>query len=423
MKSKTIVVNDGKRIENRFRRLNLTNSILIALAVPGIISFLYLIFTNLPYYHQRISIFYPIVHSSLFIAPYMLFSLFNLELLKVVRTKKIGVYTKKNIIRLCDEIIKENFNPHEEIPSVYIVRNIGNNAFAINSLLLNCIKTLNSITISRALFQYLNVHELKAVIAHEIGHFKRYISIYKRITFIPFLFIVLITYLTTAVLLPVLGIPAFTLYLISFYLIHRVMTLPFKLFKKDVEFLSDLYAANKYGKLYMVNALIKIYQMNNLDILLNLEISNFVMQSSQFKTKDIPTLAGTIKRKLSKKIHDEDLIKKEIEIQLKKIKPRNLKTLSANQIKKRNRALKRYQKNLLKLLNHKTIDWDDVDNHQRDGRIDAIEYEGLIETLENNPELQLFKTPKDNIRKMKFGTHPALRERILFVHYNCARLE
>lgn len=353
----------------------------------------------------------------------MLFSLFNLELLKVVRTKKIGVYTKEKIIRLCDEIIKENFNPHEEIPSVYIVRNIGNNAFAINSLLLNCIKTLNSITISRALFQYLNVHELKAVIAHEIGHFKRYIPIYKRITFIPFLFIVLITYLTTAVFLPVLGIPAFTLYLISFYLIHRVMTLPFKLFKKDVEFLSDLYAANKYGKLYMVNALIKIYQMNNLDILLSLEISNFVMQSSQFKTKDIPPLAGTIKRKLSKKIYDEDLIKNEIGIQLKKIKPRKLKTLSANQIKKRNRALKRYQKNLLKLLNHKTIDWDDVDNHQRDGRIDAIEYEGLIETLENNPELQLFKTPKDNIRKMKFGTHPALRERILFVHYNCAHLE
>ncbi len=404
-------------------RLNFTNSILIVLAVPGIIFFLYLIFTNLPYYHQRISIFYPIVHSSLFIAPYMLFSLFNLELLKVVRTKKIGVYTKEKIIRLCDETIKENFNPHEEIPSVYIVRNIGNNAFAINSLLLNCIKTLNSITISRALFQYLNVHELKAVIAHEIGHFKRYIPIYKRITFIPFFFIVLITYLTTAVLLPVLGIPAFTLYLISFYLIHRVMTLPFKLFKKDVEFLSDLYAANKYGKLYMVNALIKIYQMNNLDILLSLEISNFVMQSSQFKTKDIPTLAGTIKRNLSKKIYDEDLIKNEIGIQLKKIKPRKLKTLSANQIKKRNRALKRYQKNLLKLLNHKTIDWDDVDNHQRDGRIDAIEYEGLIETLENNPELQLFKTPKDNIRKMKFGTHPALRERILFVHYNCAHLE
>ena len=141
----------------------------------------------------------------------MFFSLFNLELLKAVRTKKIGVYTKEKIIRLCDEIIKENFNPHEEIPSVYIVRNIGNNAFAINSLLLNCIKALNSITISRALFQYLNVHELKAVIAHEIGHFKRYIPIYKRITFIPFLFIVLITYLTTAVLLPVLGIPAFTL--------------------------------------------------------------------------------------------------------------------------------------------------------------------------------------------------------------------
>ncbi len=423
MKSKAIVVNDSKRLEERFRRLNFTNSILIVLAAPGIIFFLYLIFQNLPYYHQRISIFFPIVHSSLFIVPYVVFSLFNLELLKGVRTKKIGVYQKKNIIRLCDEIIKDNFNPHEEIPSVYIVRNIGNNAFAINSLLLNCIKTLNSITLSRELFQYLNVHELKAVIAHEIGHFKRYIPIYKRITFIPFVFIVLIAYQTTTVLLPALGVPAFLLYLVSFYLIHRVMTLPFKLFKQDVEFLSDLYAANKYGKLNMVNALIKIYQMNNLDILLHLEISNFVMASSQIGTKDIPQIAWAIKRKLSKKIYDENLIKNEIGIQLKKIKPRNQKNLSAHQIKRRNRALKKYQKNLLKLLQHKTIDWDDVDNHKRDGRIDAVEYDGLIEILENNPELQLFKTPKDNIRKMKLETHPALRERILFVDKNCAFLE
>ena len=108
---------------------------------------------------------------------------------------------------------------------------------------------------------------------------------------------------------------------------------------------------------------------------------------------------------------------------MKKIKPRNSKTLSANQVKKRNRALKKYQKNLIKFLKHKTIDWDDVDNHKRDGRIDAVEYDGLIEILENNPELQLFKTPKDNNRKMKSGTHPALRERILFVDKNCSFLE
>jgi hypothetical protein len=69
-----------------------------------------------------------------------------------------------------------------------------------------------------------------------------------------------------------------------------------------------------------------------------------------------------------------------------------------------------------------TIDWDDVDNHKRDGRIDPAEYKGLIEILKNNPELRLFQTPTDNIRKMRFKTHPALREQILFVNRNCSYL-
>jgi Zn-dependent protease with chaperone function len=423
MKSKTINVKTKKTIERRFGLFNLVNSILIFLTVPGILFVLFLIVKNYQYFTSRISILYPIIHFSLFLSKYLFFHIFNYELLKDMNTRKIGKYNKNRIIKLCDEIIKDNFKDNEEMPSIYIAKNLGNNAFVINSLLFNFIKELNSITISKDLFNYLNVKELSAIIAHEIGHFKKYIPIAKRIPFITFMFIILVAYISTAFLFPILKIYTFIIYLLCFIIIKVIMTWPFKIFKKDVEFLSDLYSAEKYGKLNTINALIKIYQMNNIDILLNIEITKFVIQSRRLEIGDIEKIKRKIKRKLNKKIFDEILIKDQVASYLKNMKYSNSGKLSEDEIEKRNKALVKYLANISKMLENKIINWDEIDKHVKDGRIDSVEYEGLIDTLKNNPELQLFKTSNDNIRKMRFGTHPALRERILFVDKNCSSLE
>lgn len=347
----------------------------------------------------------------------------NFELLSNIKTKYIGVYKKEKIVDLCDTLLKENFNGNEEIPSVYIVRTLESKAGVINSLILNFVKGLNSIIISRELLSYLNIKELKSIIAHEIGHFKKYLSIAKRISFIPSLFVILGSYIVTSTLIPIIGIYDLFLYLICFILIKLILTWPFKIYKHDKEFLSDLYSAEKYGKLNMINALIKIYQMNNIDTLLNIEISKFIMDSDHLQIKNFKKIKRKIKKKLSKKIYDENLIVDQIKTQLKGMNFKNKKVLSEKKIKKRNQALKKYLKNLSKIRNNKTINWEDVDTNIRDGRIDLIEYEGFIETLKNNPDLQLFTTPKDNNRKMKFGTHPSLRARILFIDQNCSNLE
>jgi hypothetical protein len=343
----------------------------------------------------------------------------SVELLKDVKSNKIGRYRKDKVIKLFEQIIKENFADNEEIPSIYIIKDIGGNAFAVNSLLLNFIKRLNSIIISRELFDCLSINELKAIIAHEIGHFKKYISIADRIPFVPFLFSSLIAYILTAVLIPDFSVATFVVYLFCFGIVRTIINWPFKIFKKDVEFLSDLYAANKYGKLHTVNALIKLYQIEDIDIFINLEIAKFIIQNKHLQLKDMQKAKKRIARKLSKKIYDEKFIKTQVVKCLKGMDSSNRRELSKSEIQQRNKALEEYMKTISKLLENKTIDWDDIDNHIKDKRIDSFEYDGMIKTLKNNPELQLFRTPGDNIQKMKLQTHPALRERILFVDKNC----
>ncbi len=417
-----VTIKNSASIERRFTTLNFINSALVVFALIGNLFFFFLIFKNFHFLNARISILLPSIHFFLFLSRYMYVFLNNFVPVRSVKTKYIGVYKKDRIVDLCDTLIKENFSEHDEIPTIYIVKNVGNNAFAYNSLILNFVKELNSIILSKELFSFLSIKELSAIIGHEIGHFKKYISIAERISFIPYLFLVLGSYIITSVLFNITGIVDFILYLLCFVLIKSIWNWPLNIFQQDIEFLADLYSANKYGKLNMINALIKIYQMDNIDFLINIEVSKYIMESDHLQIANSEKLRKKIKRKISKKLYDEELILHQITTILKGFHFKNTIILSENTIKKRNRALNSYLKNISKMMNIRTIKWEDVDNNKRDGRIDSIEYKGLIETLMDNPELQLFKTPNDNIRKMKFKTHPTLRERILFMEKNCSNL-
>jgi Zn-dependent protease with chaperone function len=420
VKAKLLKVGNSETVERRFAVLNFMHLVLVLLAIPIISYFIFWIVQDFSYFDARISIFYPIVHFVLFILHSQSLFLLHLQLLKRCREDRIGRYEKNKIIKLCDAMITENFETGQEVPSIYLANHIGNNAFAINSLLMNFIKKFNAIAISKELFEYLNENEIRAIIAHEIAHFKKYIPIVRRIRFIPSILFVLTAYILSAYLTTVLRIPVFILYLACFILVKKIMSWPYNIYKKDDEFLADLYAARKYGKLNMINALIRIYQMDDQDILLNREIAKFVMKSKRLEARDVEKIKATIKGKLNKKIHDEKKMIDQISSLLKKMTFSKPRALSQDDIRKRNKALENYLHKISRLVENKTLDWDEIDHHVKDGKIDDVEYEGLIELLKKNPELQLFRTPNDNIGKMRSKSHPALRERILFIDKNCA---
>jgi len=420
MKANLLKVGNSKTVERRFAVLNFVHFTLVLLAIPIISYIIFRIVRDFSFFDARISIFYPVVHFVLILLQSLGLFLIHLQLPKRYRGDRIGRYKKNKVIKLCDGMIAENFETGQEVPAIYLANHIGNNAFAINSLLMNFIKKFNAIAISKELFEYLNENELRAIIAHEIAHFKKYIPIVRRIRFIPSILFVLTAYILSAYLTAVQRIPVFILYLACFIIVKKMMSWPYHIYQKDDEFLADLYAARKYGKLNMINALIRIYQMDDRDILLNREIAKFVMKSKRLEARDVKKIKAMLKGKLNKKIHDEKKMIHQISSLLKKMTYSKPHALSNDDIRKRNKVLENYLLKIAKLLENKTLDWDEIDHHVKDGKIDDVEYEGLIELLKKNPELQLFRTPNDNIGKMRSKSHPALRERILFIDKNCA---
>lgn len=422
MQFKKMMIHNSKTIERRFSVLNALSVIIVGGSCLGSLIALGLLVYNFQLFNARISLVYPGLHVMLFPLGYAAIFLTKLELLTQRTTKYLGKHQTDRIIQLCETVIAENFHEHEERPSIYLVDTLATHASARNSLILNGIKHLNAITLSQELFDVLNIEEIRAIIAHEIGHFKHYMSLAKRLAVFPFLFFILTAYCLTALLIPVVHIPGVVVYILCFVLMKFLVTWPFQVFQHDIEFLSDLYAAQQYGKLTMVNALIKLYQMNNVEMLLNMEIAKCMLNNDRVEMKDMESLRGRVKKTLSKKIYDESLIARQIRTQFQKMSWAHKQPLSEDARKKRDKTLQDYLTRLSHMRNYRTIPWDDVDHHTRDGRIDIVEYDGLIEVLKSHPELQLFNTPQDNIRKMKFRTHPTLRERILFLDANCANL-
>ncbi len=421
MKSKSITVENSDKTEKRFRILNYLNIMLLVLAVPGGLIILFLICWDFSEFNSRASMFYPVVHYILFLCMQLLFFR-RLIKLSDVKTKYIGKYKKVTVLKLFDTVIEENFDRGDEIPSIFIVEEVGSAAFVINSMLFNFIKQLNSITISKHLFEYLSIDEIKSIIAHEIGHFKKYLPIYNRVPYILFLIVVLLSYMSTVYLVDLVDQSVFIVYVICFCAIRYFINCVFNRVKKDVEYLSDLYSADKYGKLNAVNALIKIYQMDNMDIMMNIEVSKHVMQTDSLKIEDIYAITKKIRKKVGKRIYDENIIKNKIEECLENIKIGEKRKMSNRKIRKRNKELEEYVKNIEKMLKNKTLEWDEIDNHKKDGRIDLIEYKGLIRIIKENPELQLFRGPNDNVKNMKYEDHPTLRERIIYIDQNCSNI-
>lgn len=416
------IIHERSYIERLFRISNVIGIANVWISLAGICLFLFFVYRYFDTYNRQVSIFIPVVHFALFLFQFVLFFAAAFDRISDVKSKTLGSYKHKRVMKLVDEVLHDNFHEGQEIPNVYIINNIGNNAFAVNSLLMNFIKKLNSITLSKNLFDMLSIPELKSVMAHEIGHFKRNIYIPDRIRFIPQLFLVLSAYMVIVHLDPLAGSNAVVAYLFVFVILKRIWTSPFRLFQQDIEYLSDLYAAEKYGKLAFVNAMIKIHQMNDLDLRVNYEVARRILDSENLPLNEFSIIAGRIKKRVGKRLYDQEYIAHQVVGAFNSLDGKKRAPLVKLEKLKRNRALKQYVHKLSKIMDDKIVDWNEIDAHERDGRIDSEEYEGLIDILKHYPELKLFKSSFENIGRKRFGSHPALRRRILFVDRNCRNL-
>jgi Zn-dependent protease with chaperone function len=176
----------------------------------------------------------------------------------------IGNYSKEEISNIFDEVLATS-NEGEK-PTIYILDSEICNAFALNIYFLNFIKKLNSVSISKEFFKHSTADEIKAILFHEMGHFNGYIYTENKVISLSHWFFLILPFAFNCY---VTGF--FTKIFFAFVILNIVIRI-FRLIRKKskegehaLEYLCDLYAAEKVGGLHMINALITLGRINTMD--------------------------------------------------------------------------------------------------------------------------------------------------------------
>jgi Zn-dependent protease with chaperone function len=137
------------------------------------------------------------------------------------------------------------------------------NAFVINIYLLNFISPANAVYITKKSFNCLTREEIKALLFHEMGHFNKYIYDENKILKSGLFLFLIMPFAFTVLVHGFLFKVGFVLLAITIIVVIWSKLRNSKDYDNHVlEYLSDLYAAEKEGLLNTVNMLITLAKEN-----------------------------------------------------------------------------------------------------------------------------------------------------------------
>jgi Zn-dependent protease with chaperone function len=190
----------------------------------------------------------------------LLFRLLSIPL-AAYKGSNLGGHSISGVQTMLDQSIGKHAG--KELPTVYVLQLDIVNAFAVNIYLFNSFRAFNAIYISEKCFQCLSKEELEALLLHELGHFNTYS--YDETKFMnignilfmvmPFAFVVL----APGIIVKVVFVIVTLLSIIGLYMLIRSR----QMYDTHVlEYLSDLYAAERVGSLATINMLLTVAQQN-----------------------------------------------------------------------------------------------------------------------------------------------------------------
>ena len=238
----------------------------------------------------------------------------------------------------------------------------------------------NRVVLLTNIFHLLNEEELKAIIAHEIGHHQHYPDIG---------------------VLPQILIP---------WLTDRPS------YRWSLEHLSDWYAAKIIGVVPTANALIKVHHRGHLmrEIGKGLE---YVQKDFKIGLAGISEFQEIVNDVIPDKIRPDENLDKYMERVVDKYFERRspkMKGVGRTHVEKYRRESKT-ERRVLK-SRHKLLDWRIFDARVRDNNLDGQELEVLYLHLKENQNVRFFFSYiMKNSELEKWSSHPPLRERITFI--------
>ncbi len=336
-----------------------------------------------------------------------------------------GTIDKQHFTSMVTELLEPLKQKKREVPNVYINIDTELNAYAVNSLMFNFIGKLNAIYITSGLIKHLSLVEIRAIMAHEIAHFEKYSSLLSRVNLIDTLFLALPpVYLYSIVFDQPQSLLGTLFCLFFIYFIYSVLNFILSLFSnyndRILEHLSDCYAAERYGKLNMINALLALGKSSELLEKIIRHVIHKLKEDPQLPLTSLLDISLFMYTNLNEK---NDAKKRKLKLRIDALwkaseinAMRSEAALSRAEQEQRKEALKQIEKELVQTFS--MHDWTRFDTHIQDRKIDVDEYSGFIEELRSNPDRQLFATMDDNQEQTMISTHPSFTKRILFIADN-----
>jgi Zn-dependent protease with chaperone function len=334
----------------------------------------------------------------------------------------------------------------KSVKRVYLTDTSIPNALTIDIIPLPFVRS-SWIVLDVNVIEILDEREIKAVIAHELGHVKRLDGLVNIFRYGINYFVFIAYSLRLLEMLDILFIDrppnALTIALrIGFLLIIILILLGFTILNRLImaysrrlaELMADHYAAKKIGKNHIINALILLGQ--RLDVITAFG-TEFRWLGKREKRRDVRRdfldgIKNLQPEELSKDISRKNALKIYVQQRLRNLKEALLVPLDDEDIEKlseeacekllgkRKDELKKgliKDRKLASELQKLTIDWlaldKDKDQYLKDEEIDQ-----LIKTIISNPNKELFENDLYQRRFIAFRDHPSMRDRLLFIYYS-----
>ncbi len=334
-----------------------------------------------------------------------------------VRDEKIGNYYVPEIQKIVKSVLSK-FREKEK-PRIYLIDEPVGGPYVIDTYFLNFIGPLNAIYFPRHVFHFLKPMELKAILAHELGHFYRYMypaqrfpyPFYLVASFIPF---ILIPYVHQLIFIAVLVGVNFGF--------NPVLNKLFNHKSKNMEYLSDIFAARLCGKLNSINALLVSCKYSELIESMQKKVLKIIRDDDSLSLTNFEEMYDQLIRILPEKPNSTEDVKTILAETISGFDFSDFNVnMSQKQISKEKQVIGAILGSPEFTKERAVVDWDIFDFVEKNHRIEEGEYAALISSIMDS-DRYLVDSITDEESEYINDTHPSLRSRILFLHKNVEAL-
>ncbi|HUT82409.1 MAG TPA: M48 family metalloprotease [Candidatus Bathyarchaeia archaeon] len=377
----------------------------------------------------------------------------------LVRINELGVAGENNVeirknLRIDPKLIYKWVQEEaveykiRSVKRVYLTDTNIPNAITIDVIPLPFVRS-SWLVLDANLIEILDEREIRAVIAHELGHVKYLDGLVNLFRFGMNFFVFIaysvrifdvIKYLIIEepslenILLRILFLLVFIAVLWGFTIVNNILM---NYSRRQAELMADYFSAKKIGRNHIINALILLGQRLDVVAAFGTEFKwlGYRESKSDVTREFLQGIKELPAEELSKDISRRKAVYIYVYQRLKNMKNDLFIPLTDEQINEMaeqacNKLLKLREEEINKgpvkdrrtntELNKLTIDWFSIDEDQN-RYLNEEEIIRLIKMLENNPQKELFENDIGN-RRMRLGRdHPSMRERIIFLYNSISK--